>query len=212
MPCPFRRACRAVRRQATRCRSESPQQLTQAIGARRRRRGRPGDVDRTGATTEFNADVFRRCYNRCGRDCHWHELGELTFVMPTPTPTPVRDLAPPTMHQVGVDAVRQGDAGDRGAGLGTGREDFRFECGRVASPRATRSVLHSVHLSLKWTLSSGGNSQFGRCVRWTVTVRTSGQFQGARSARGMAGREWNVARNGQFGRQAKSAGLRMNPR
>ena len=28
----------------------------------------------------------------------------------------------------------------------------------------------------------------------------------------MAGREWNVARNGQFGRQAKSAGFRSNPR
>ena len=27
----------------------------------------------------------------------------------------------------------------------------------------------------------------------------------------MARREWNVARNGQFGRQAKSAGFRRNP-
>ena len=42
-------------------------------------------------------------------------------------------------------------------------------------------------------------------------LRTSGQFQGARSERGMARREWNVARNGQFGWLAKSAGFRRNP-
>jgi len=42
-------------------------------------------------------------------------------------------------------------------------------------------------------------------------LRTSGRFQGAGCSLQMAGRERKVGRNGQFGRLAKSAGVRRNP-
>jgi hypothetical protein len=60
--------------------------------------------------------------------------------------TKARRIASPAVNQIGVDAMRQRHAGDRGTGPGAGREDLCLEFRRVAAPRPTRSVLHGVHL------------------------------------------------------------------
>jgi len=63
--------------------------------------------------------------------------------------------------------------------------------------------------SLAFTLRAGLRP-FGTAA--AVLVQTSGQLQGARSSLRMSRREWNVARNGHFGRDGTRKGRRPEPR
>ncbi|MCY1537255.1 hypothetical protein D9M68_727440 [compost metagenome] len=57
------------------------------------------------------------------------------------------DQAAPLVHDVGIDAVREGHAGHRGAGPGALGQDLLFEFGAVAPTGLVLGFGHGVHLS-----------------------------------------------------------------
>jgi len=50
------------------------------------------------------------------------------------------------VHDIGVDAVGQGNAGNRGTRLGALSEDLLFELGAVPPPDLLLGFIHGVHL------------------------------------------------------------------
>jgi len=147
-----------------------------------RRGHRPRDADRTGAPMKFDADVLSHRHHGRGSDGHRHKLGE--FACGRPATIPLHDLAPPAMHQVGIDAVRQGDAGDGGTRSGTGRENLSLEFSRVASPRPPRIVFAgrlptSIATAIRRTSPNGR-----RAHRRSLWKASGSSLNGVRRTRG----------------------------
>lgn len=91
---------------------------------RRQAAHRPRDSDRAGGAAELDTDVARRRHDGCGSDRQRDELSE--FALDAPATSIGDGLVTPSMHQVGIDAVRERNAHDRCPRLGTRFKDLRL--------------------------------------------------------------------------------------
>ncbi len=104
------------------------------------RRDRPGQRHAGGAAAQLDADVWSR-HAAGRRQRHWHERGDWQIQ------TRAMGQAAPLVHDVGIDAVREGHAGYRSTRPGTLGQDLPLEFGAVAPLGLVHGFSHGVHPS-----------------------------------------------------------------